>query len=271
MILSPYFYLHLTIIICSIGLIIASLEIIWAKEDYSSRGILSWKILRLRSYLFKIPFLLHVSDFVFGERGFLFLIKLRILTLLILIYCIITDIDFRIPLTIIVITILSSNFRSTFGCDGSDQMVTIVFISSWVASLTGVKSLYSSAALFVGCQASLSYAVSGVTKIFGEYWRHGTAVREILDNQTYGNRKIVLLLKHNLWVTRFLTFGTIILESLFPLSLFLSNNFLLIVLSLGVCFHASIALVMGLNTFFWAFTSTYPCLFYTSQVLKDLL
>lgn len=269
--LSPLICFNLTVILSSIGLSISSFEIVYSKEDYSSSGISSWSILRLRSYLLKLPLLLNILDSLFHKNGFLLLIRVRIISLMWLFYSILSDDDIRIPLSIILITILLTNFRSSYGCDGSDQMFTLVFFSTWIASLAGEKSLYSYSLLFIGCQASLSYAVSGVTKAFGEQWRNGVAVKEILNNQTYGNRKVSSLLIDNLWVSGFLSYGTILFETIFPLFLILPTSYLFIALCLGVSFHASIALTMGLNTFFWAFVSTYPAIIYTSKAMRNLL
>jgi hypothetical protein len=35
-------------------------------------------------------------------------------------------------------------------------------------------------------------------------------------------------------------------------------------------FHASTAIVMGLNTFFWAFLATYPAVFFVNQDIRLL-
>jgi hypothetical protein len=37
-------------------------------------------------------------------------------------------------------------------------------------------------------------------------------------------------------------------------------------LGLGIAFHLTIAVFMGLNSFVWPFLSAYPCLFYWLEV-----
>jgi len=62
-----------------------------------------------------------------------------------------------------------------------------------------------------------------------------------------------------------LSCATILFEVLGPLGVLTGPKPTLLFLVSGVLFHLSIAVAMGLNTFFWAFTSPFPAVYYMSQ------
>jgi hypothetical protein len=52
---------------------------------------------------------------------------------------------------------------------------------------------------------------------------------------------------------------------------FLPATLLWIFLATGILFHLTIALIMGLNTFFWSYISTYPAILFTWQLVDHVL
>ena len=65
--------------------------------------------------------------------------------------------------------------------------------------------------------------------------------------------------------------GIVLFESFFGISIFLPIELLLIFLCIGFIFHLGNAVVMGLNTFLWAFVGSYPAFIWTSIYLKEII
>ncbi|MEL6536471.1 MAG: hypothetical protein AAFQ98_13730, partial [Bacteroidota bacterium] len=72
-------------------------------------------------------------------------------------------------------------------------------------------------------------------------------------------------------VQQVLTWSTLLFELLFPLFLFTPYPYAWVFLAEGVLLHGSIALLMGLNSFFWAFIATYPALWVCGLQLQSFL
>jgi hypothetical protein len=64
-----------------------------------------------------------------------------------------------------------------------------------------------------------------------------------------------------------LCWSTIAFEVAFLSAPLLSPMPLTALLIVAIIFHASIAIVMGLNGFFWAFVSTYPSIFFLNEAI----
>jgi hypothetical protein len=62
--------------------------------------------------------------------------------------------------------------------------------------------------------------------------------------------------------------GAVAFECLFPLALVLPLPMRLGLLAAGLLFHLLNGLFMGLNTFFWSFTATYPAILYCAASLE---
>ena len=263
-------FISITLLLATIGLLISSLEILASRENYTPTGILSWNVLRLRSDILNNIIPLKIIDFIFDTPYFFGVIVFRIICLIGLIYAIFYHSNISFPLTFIVISNFLINYRSSYGCDGSDQMLTIVFFIVCISSYFGLADVGNVCLIFIGCQSCLSYFVSGVAKVAGKKWRKGTAVAEILSSQSYGNNLIGSFLQKHIYLSKLISWTTVIFECLFTIVLILPNHYLYFFLGFGLIFHISIALLMGLNVFVWAFVCTYPAIIYTSFFIDSI-
>jgi uncharacterized membrane protein (DUF485 family) len=66
-------------------------------------------------------------------------------------------------------------------------------------------------------------------------------------------------------LARAATLAVLAWECAFPLVLVLPAPFAYVMLALGVLFHVTNAVVMGLNTFVWSFVATYPAVIWVVQ------
>jgi hypothetical protein len=91
-------------------------------------------------------------------------------------------------------------------------------------------------------------------------WRNGSALPAILATSGHGNAWAARTLQQFPRISIGLTWSVILLEVLFPLLLLGPRPLAVIAVAGGLAFHIGCAVLMGLNSFVWAFPATYPCL-----------
>ncbi|MFW0715955.1 hypothetical protein [Pedobacter sp. N23S346] len=168
-----------------------------------------------------------------------------------------------ILISLLGISLLVASFITYYGSDGSDQMsmlIVITLILCHMPDLAGSK-LREVGLWFIGLQACLSYTVAGIAKLVSSEWRSGTAVRDVFSTKAYGSKQASQFLQKYPAANGFLCWNVIIMETLFPLCLFLPWEYAMVFLIWGFIFHFFTALIMGLNSFFWAFMATYPAIY----------
>ncbi|WP_411105140.1 hypothetical protein [Streptomyces sp. cmx-4-9] len=157
--------------------------------------------------------------------------------------------------------------RYGFQSDGSEQLLFQVQLASTTARLGGKNTRIADACLwYVSLQAALAYTVAGYSKLAGAHWRSGKALPGIIRTETYGSGAAFRWATRHPRTTRLAGYATIGGECLFPLIFFVDNgkSAPLFLLPVGG-FHLANSGVMGLGRFFWAFTSSYPALLYTTH------
>lgn len=176
----------------------------------------------------------------------------------------ITDIRFVLVLGLALVT--ASFARSTtFGREGSDEIALVIVIPLALATMPGATArLTTLAFLFIAAQLALSYAASGGAKLAGRKWRDGRAVAQILSTRDYGVGRRELY-HSEAFPLRALAWGTILLELALPILLLLGGPLVVPVAIIGVVFHVSVAMAMGLNRFLPWFLSAYPAAIWASS------
>ncbi|MFD0151336.1 hypothetical protein ACWGQ4_21485 [Streptomyces sp. NPDC055721] len=157
--------------------------------------------------------------------------------------------------------------RYGFESDGSDQLLFQVQLASATARLGGKNARISDACLwYISLQSTLSYAVAGYSKLAGSHWRSGEALPGILRTETYGSATAYRFARRYPRAAKFAASAVVAGECGLPLLLFAAKGKAapLALLSAGA-FHLTNSGAMGLGRFFWAFTSSYPALAYTSR------
>lgn len=146
------------------------------------------------------------------------------------------------------------------GSDGAGKiaLVTATGLILQVAGLlTGVPDLLLAGGLWTGGQLTIAYFAAGASKALLVPWRNGQAVRGALTSYTAGHRWAAVALRDDR-VARTLGWAIILAEIAFPLALFAPLPVMLAALAAMVLLHLGIAIVMGLNTYPWAFLAAYP-------------
>lgn len=252
--------LGLTARLAAVGLFIGSCELLARPLTLGPQGLLSWEVARLRS-----PWLAR------GRRGWLLdrlmtapgvdaICVARIAASLVVIVAPVAWSVTTPALLFLTATSLLLMLRTPYGNDGADQMLLIVVIAVTSARLSGSNEVADIVAAFVAAQALLAYATSGIGKLAGSEWRNGKGIVGIMRTTTYGVPRFAHMLDRWPALAVALSWSVIVTEIAFPLVLLAPDSWVPIWLLGGLMFHVSCAAVMGLNTFVWAFLSTYPAI-----------
>ena len=91
----------------------------------------------------------------------------------------------------------------------------------------------------------------------------------ILSTEGYGSPGLANLLAGHPQLDRLLCWSVIGWEIAFPLVLVAPKSLMIVLLSIGVVFHVSCAIMMGLHRFVWAFCGCYPAVWATATLLRS--
>jgi hypothetical protein len=150
--------------------------------------------------------------------------------------------------------------RNQLGLDGSDQMTLVVCTGVAVALLVPDHGAQLIALDYVAAQLLLSYAVAGIAKAISPTWRSGKAIVGILSTIGYGSPPVGAFLKRHPRLAQAACWWVIAFECSAAALILLGTPGAVAIIAVGLCFHVSIALLMGLNNFVWSFGAAYPAL-----------
>lgn len=258
-----------TEIIVSLGIILGSLESLWAPKVLEEGGLLGWRVNKSRFPRLTRSRVGKVVDLVFTSPGIHVLTSMQ-LAAATLVALPGTDRKLKAAATaFLTVANGSQSMRSHLGKDGADQANFIV-----LAALTASRFFPHDAAArkactaFIAGQSVVSYFAAGAAKAFGPYWRDGSAMQGIFRTRTYGTKWVAELLAKYPLLAKVSGWGVWIGEMLFPLVLVARKPVAAGLMATGVSFHAGNAAFMGLNRFLWAFSATYPSVRHHSRHLS---
>jgi hypothetical protein len=158
--------------------------------------------------------------------------------------------------------------RRIVGGDGAEQMTDIVLISAALAVLpVPGDARITLAVIFIAAQALLSYFTAGIAKLISPIWRSGDALPAILGTYNHGLASVSHIMESRPAIAFVLGWSVIVFEILFPLILIAPPSVAIVVLGAGVTLHAGCAVLMGLNSFMWAFPATYACVWVIREIV----
>jgi len=251
----------LSSIIAAIGIVYDSLEFYFARDAILTK-FYNWRIVKSRYYiLIRRPILTFLFDLFFERRTFSLLVISHGVAAILFPFIFYVNNSLAAPFAFIVLFVhCLTNIRILVGRDGADQMQSIVWAGLFAYCLPINEQAKLAALWFIVAQLLLSYITSGISKLASPVWRNGTALQLISRMATYWPYKLSMTFK-NRALSFVVAWSTIIFELFAPLLLFFGRPGTLIFITLGVLFHAGIAIGMGLTTFVFAFLATYPILF----------
>ena len=147
---------------------------------------------------------------------------------------------------------------------GSDRMTFQVLIGLLIAALGVANPTLVRVGLgWIAAQSVLSYFLAGLAKLRTDNWRTGLAMQTLLRTDgPYTLFKSARNFADSKTLCAGLSWMVILFEITFPLVLILPCEGKLAMLSAGILFHITNAVVLGLNRFTWAWAATYPALLY---------
>ncbi|MBB6109005.1 hypothetical protein SAMN05421821_103242 [Mucilaginibacter lappiensis] len=258
---------QLVLMILSVGLFVSTLEYIKKIQIFAPNGLLSWNVMQLNWGQQDQKTFLKPLFKLFSQSGLATLFVIRCLLLVGLVFFQLQSVFGWILISLLAVSLLTSSLITRYGSDGSDQMSMLIVITLVLCHLPGLASprLADIGLWFIGLQACLSYSVAGIAKLASAEWRASTAIRDVFSTKTYGSQKASMFLQKYPAANGFLCWNVMIMETLFPLCLFLPWPYAMIFLIWGFTFHFFTAVIMGLNSFFWAFMATYPALYFINH------
>ena len=125
--------------------------------------------------------------------------------------------------------------------------------------------------LYIAIQSVTSYFVAGVVKIRHSEWRTGEALSCFIQAPKYQAPELVRKLLVARGASLIATWAMLLFECLFPLALFgaaISPIVPLAFIAIAGLFHFSNVYIFGLNRFLFAWTATYPAIYWCSQLFQ---
>jgi len=149
---------------------------------------------------------------------------------------------------------------------GSDFLTLVVltglFISQVVGAFGNVQLGWQAGFWYIAIQAITSYFMSGAVKLLRREWRNGSAMTIFLNGAIYGPLSATHPLR-NKWLALLGSWGFIVWEILFPLSL-LDPRLAAVFCTVAALFHFLVFWFFGLNRFFWAWLCSFPAIIWCS-------
>lgn len=248
MVFDPESALRLSALLALTGLFLGYLEDLWAFDLFSESGFLSGSVVdAIRPDRSRLMAAIYSST---GYRRFLIFSAAFCLIAFLLLAA--NRIGLWIAIPAFAIHFMHTS-RCTYGTDGSDQ-INLVILAGVAAGAFGVPW---AGVAFIAAQCVLSYFIAGAYKLAGAEWRDGTAIPSVLTTKSYGHRSLAPYFRR---YGLFLCWSVIVWEMAFPLSL-VSPTVCLGFMAVGVAFHLSCAMLMGLNNFVFSYIGLYPCLY----------
>lgn len=248
--------------------IVTSLEHLATRDRFADDGLLSWKVSKLYVQTGKV--FAPVMKRLVKPPYFQYLLFGRIATAVALVVlAVFGQISIHL-LVLLFVTNIALTYRFLGGLTGTFQVSMITLPALIIAVWFPAGSIARDAAIvFIAAQIVLSYFVAGFSKLISREWQDGTALGSIFSTEMYGNSSVYRLLTR---FPRLQVIGAWIVigfEVGFPIVLLGNEHVTLVVLGMGVLFHAFNAAFMGLNNFLIGFPATYPAIIYTSTLLNE--
>lgn len=251
--------------VLSVGTLLSSVEFLSRRDLLKDTGLMSWEIGRLRTPWLVKGLPAKLMNYAVSYPHVLWLCGIRALIAACMIMApfqmITTWWAVSLAMTLSWLTVL----RNSYGLDGADQMSYIFYTGLGIAVYAGTDRARDAFLWFMALESCLSYFVAGVAKAGSKGWRDGSYLIGICYTHIYGRHEVARYLSDRPLVARTLARLIITWEVLFPLVLFVPERVAVIILISGASFHIVNGFLMGLNTFIWSFTATYPAILYCIQ------
>lgn len=254
--------------VCSVGILLQSLELLSQHSELKNRRLLGWHGAQKATNVFR-----RAAQWAQGyPMNGLILVWRALAAGTLLVLPEIAGTAGAFLLASLFVAQLHFNRGSGWFFANSDHMNLACLAGLSVAALPHASETSRGIALaFVGFQACLGYVASGVDKLTTPHWRTGVRLVHIAQDSSHRIPALGEVLVRQPWLARTLAWGVVLLEILFPLSVVVPSAGFWLIIAGGLIFHASVAILMALPGFFWAFAAAYPALYFIREWLASWL
>jgi hypothetical protein len=251
--------------IAAVGVCISSLEWLTHRRPLADDGLFSWSVFSLQTRWLAAGPIARVIRTAIGYRGLLALLIARLAVGAALIAT--SHPQWRAYFVLFLAgSSLALRVRLPIGGDGSDQLSTLLFVALGVGYIAGTPWAMSLSLWFVAAQGALAYATAGILKLVERGWRNGEYLFRVWGTTTYGAQWINSVIRGHRWLAIVASWYVIAFEVTFPSVIVAPRPLGLAILVMGVTFHVTTAVTMGLNTFLWSFVATYPAIVWCARL-----
>jgi hypothetical protein len=250
-----------------VAVVIQALQVLVERKQYGTSGIYSYAVLKKSFSWMTQGWKGSVLNRLCESPTYLLFIALQLTAAVLVISHLFPFFSGCFILMILLVHLLSC-LRHKGGLDGAQQMQTIIFASLLLFYLSSDPLAKTDCLLFIGLQVLLAYLTAGVVKVKSSVWRSGTALGNILQRTRFRNEKVSHIVRKHPFLTKVVCWSVFTGECLFPLLVLAGTQSCLLVLVAGILFHLIIALVWGLNSFFWSFVAAYPAVLFLANTFQ---
>lgn len=252
----------------AIAVLLDALETLSRREDYGPRGVFHSDLVRVHERWAGTGVASWLLRRIMATDTFLMTIAGQALAAVVLLLDL-GALPTAAGLLLALCGRLIVNLRTTYGMDGSDQMVVIVLSALTIARFGNqVAGVPEACVIFVAAQVMVAYLTAGVAKVVSPTWRSGVAIPAILRTASYGTEAAAIWLIDRDKIARVLCRSIIAMECLLPFAVLSGVPGGWVFVGGGLLFHVGTALLMGLNSFLWSFAATFPAVLYTASLLE---
>jgi hypothetical protein len=155
------------------------------------------------------------------------------------------------------------NLRSFLTATAAEQLNSILLFYLAACAWWPDGRFHTVTLCAIAVQTLFCYLSNGVIKMLEPDWRSGANLKTLFQLAGY-SRPVVSrwAARVDAAVFRWLSMGVICWELSAMVAPLVPGVWLDAFLAIGICFHLTVAFVIGLNTFFWTFLSTYPAIIF---------
>lgn len=241
-----------------VGQLITTLEFVSARRELDGSGVYPWPVMRLTAPP-RPAALRRARDALFGRRGMVALLALRLLSAATLVFAF-AEWTMLVAVLVLATLLLSFSVRLRWGQEAADDLSVQVALG--LAAFAVCRSVGASSVglYYIAAFSALAYVTAGATKLVESTWRNGVALGRVVNLRSFGAPWAADLLQPRPRLRLALSWAVMLAEMCFPLAVFLPAGGVVAVLAAGLLFHLALAVCMGLNTFVWAFLASYPAI-----------
>lgn len=266
---DPLAYVRVTSIVYAFGIAIAFAEKLHCVRDYNPDGWFAWRVLGFdRDHCLGFRRFRRHAPVVFGRGGMTIGLGIGVAGALAIMLASPGTPLFATGAAATMVASLMSLVRCSYGGDGAQQLNLLVGTALFLGFNPWVHHAVGSICLVaIAVNACFAYFSSGVAKLLSPIWMRGDPLVGIFATKAYGSPLGLRLVTGAARLRRPLGVAMVMIESAFPIAVFGPWWVMASFLAWGVAFHFANAILMGLNSFFWAFLATYPAIAYAWWLL----